>query len=150
MFVRSRRHVDSGRYARGRTKGWCAMTEPTPRATVAAAHTPLIELVITEPLDSRGAGRLHRLLAEALDLVPDRVVVDLSDCSFVDAAAVNVLLDAHRKAWRSGGRLTLRCPSPRLRRLFELAHVSDVFDITYEGPARPGPTSRRDAGTAQR
>ena len=80
---------------------------------------------------------------------PERVVVDLSNCSFVDAAAVNVLLDAHREAWRSGGRLSLRGPSPRLRRLFELAHVNDVFDITYERPAQSGPTSRRYAPTAE-
>ena len=126
------------------------MTEPTPHATVTTARTPLIEVVITEPLDSGAAGRLRRLLAEALDLGPERVVVDLSDCPFVDAAAVSVLLDAHREAWRSGGRLTLRGPSPRLRRLFELAHVNDVFDITYERPARPGPLARRYAGTAER
>ena len=77
-------------------------------------------------------------------------MVDLSDCPFVDAAAVNVLLDAHREAWRTGGRLTLRGPYPRLRRLFELAHVNDVFDITYERPSRPGPPARRYAGTAER
>jgi anti-anti-sigma factor len=126
------------------------MTEPTPRATVTTALTPLVEVVITEPLDSGAAGRLLRLLAEALDLGPERVVVDLSECPFVDAAAVNVLLDAHREAWRSGGRLTLRGLSPRLRRLFELAHVSDVFDITDEGPAHPGPMSGRHAETADR
>jgi anti-anti-sigma factor len=126
------------------------MTEPTPQAAVATARTPLIEVVITEPLDAGAAGRLRRLLAEALDLGPERVIVDLSDCPFVDAAAVNVLLDAHREAWRTGGRLTLRGPSPRLRRLFELAHVNDVFDITYERPAQPGSMSGRHAETAQR
>ena len=126
------------------------MTEPTPQATVATARTPPVEVVITEPLDARTAGRLRRLLAEALDLGPERVVVDLRDCPFVDAAAVNVLLDTHREAWRTGGRLTLRGPSPRLRRLFELAHVNDVFDITYERPAQPGPMSRGHAETAER
>ena len=126
------------------------MTEPTPRVMVTTARTPLIEVVVTEPLDSAAAGRLRRLLAEALDLRPERVVVDLGDCPFVEAAAVNVLLDAHREAWRSGGRLTLRGPSPRLRRLFELAHVNDVFDITYECPAQPRPRSQSYAATAGR
>jgi anti-anti-sigma factor len=102
-----------------------------------AARTPVVEVVIAEQLDAPAAARLRRLIAEALDLRPERLVVDLRECPFVHAEAVSVLLDAHRELWRSGGRLTLRSPSPRLRRILELTHMSDVFDITDGDPVQP-------------
>jgi anti-anti-sigma factor len=126
------------------------MTESNPQVTVGTALTPLIEVVITERLDSHAARRLRRMLFESLELRPERLVVDLTDCPFVDAAAVHVLLDAHREAWRVGGRLTLRSPSPRLTRLLELAHARDVFDITYDRPAHPTPVTRHRINIGER
>jgi anti-anti-sigma factor len=112
--------------------------------------TPLIEVVIAEALDAQTAERLRGLLAEALELRPGQLVVDLTDCPFLDATALSVLLDAHREAWHTGGRLTLRSPSPRLRRLLELAHAHGVFDITDEQPVQPHPTPRRRTEGADR
>jgi anti-anti-sigma factor len=63
-------------------------------------------------------------------------VVDLTDCPFVDAATVGVFLDVHRQAWRAGGRLVLRSPSARLRRILHLARVDHVLYMT---PAQPPP-----------
>jgi anti-anti-sigma factor len=111
---------------------------------------PLIEVVITEALDAQTAERLRRLLAEALELRPGQLVVDLTDCPFLDATAVSVLLDAHREAWHTGGRLTLRSPSPRLRWLLDLAHAHGVFDIVHDRPLQPHPTPRRRVEAADR
>jgi anti-anti-sigma factor len=120
------------------------------QSTAQVRTTPLVEVVIGEQLDAGTAGRLRRLLAEALELRPERLVIDLRDCPFVDATAVNVLLDTHRELWRTGGRLTLRSPSPRLRRLLELTHVSDVFDIAYGGPTQPPLVARTPARNPER
>jgi anti-anti-sigma factor len=74
--------------------------------------------------------RLHALLDEALALNPRELVVDLESCPLVDAAAIGLLLDVHRRARRAGGVLTLRAPSPRLRRNLELARVDAVLRVT--------------------
>lgn len=113
-----------------------------------STDAPLIEVVIAEPLDGPTAERLRHLLAEALELRPERLVVDLTDCPFVDATAVSVLLEAHREAWRAGGRLTLRSPSPRLRRLLELANLNGVFDITDDRSGQLRPVPRHEAEAA--
>jgi anti-anti-sigma factor len=99
-------------------------------------RVPLVEVVITEELDTRAVPRLRALLGEALLLRPEQLLVDLAGCPFIDAAGIGVLLDAHRQALRDGGRLTLREPSPRLHRTLRLARVAHVLHIV--GPGRTG------------
>jgi anti-anti-sigma factor len=60
---------------------------------------------------------------------PGRLVVDLEHCPFVDACALTMLLDVHRRAWRAGGVLTLRGCSPRVLRLLSLTGLRRVFDL---------------------
>jgi anti-anti-sigma factor len=95
-------------------------------------RVPVVEVIITEELDSRAAPRLEARLDEALDLHPERVIVDLAGCPALDAAAIGVLLEAHRKTRRFGCQLTLRGPSPRLRRNLRLARVDGVMDVIPE------------------
>jgi anti-anti-sigma factor len=116
-------------------------TQQSPAVDVAS--TPLVEIIVSEVLDARAAARLHVLLGEALALRPQQLVVDLAGCPFADAVAVEVLLEAHRRVWLAGGRLTLRSPSPRLRRILELARVHHVLHIT-DAPAPQPPPGRRN------
>ncbi len=122
-------------------------TERADRAGTAGA--PLVEILVTEPLDAAAASRLGRLLADAMTLHPGQLVVDLSDCPFVGAVALDVLLDTHRQLWRTGGRLVLRSPSPRLRRILEVARVDQVFHLSYL-PSTPNPAAQRPPGAGRR
>lgn len=96
---------------------------------------PEIVVVVTEALDGPSTPRWGSLLAEAVEVHPLRVVVDLTHCPSLDAAAVVHLLQAHRTLMRSDGRLLLRRPPERVRRILELARVGHVLDI--EQPAVP-------------
>ena len=91
------------------------------------AGTPLVEIVVTEELDVSSVPRVRALLDDALGLHPRELVVDLSECPFIDATAIGMLLDVHRQVWTAGGRLTLRSPSPRVRRTLQIAHVNHVL-----------------------
>ncbi|WP_433075894.1 STAS domain-containing protein [Dactylosporangium sp. CA-139114] len=95
----------------------------------ADAATPTIEVVIREELDAASVPRFAALLHEAADLGPDHLVVDLTECPFVDAAAIGMLLDVHRRMFVAGGRLTLRSPGPRVTRTLRLARVSNVLHV---------------------
>ena len=106
------------------------------RPATRVGTTALVEVVVTEELDVQAAPSLRALLDNALALRPEQLVVDLTDCPFVDAATVSVFLDVHRQAWRAGGRLVLRSPSARLRRILHLARVDHVLYMT---PAPPPP-----------
>jgi anti-anti-sigma factor len=88
-----------------------------------------IEIVITEELDAASVLRFAALLHEAADLQPGALVIDLAQCPFVDAAAIGMLLDVHRRLWSAGGRLTLRSPNPRVTRTLHLARVEHVLHV---------------------
>jgi anti-anti-sigma factor len=102
-------------------------------------RVPVIEVIVTEELDDQSLPRLDARLAEALELRPAQLVVDLAACPRMDAAAIGLLVEVHRRIRRAGGQLTLRSPSPRLRRNLELARADRVLHVTtadqFDGPA---------------
>jgi anti-anti-sigma factor len=91
--------------------------------------TSLVEIVVDEDLTTEAAARLGSRLSDALRLRPAQLVVDLSGCGYADALAIDVLLNAHRRAYQHGGQLTLRSPSPRVARLLRLSRVHQVFHM---------------------
>lgn len=93
-------------------------------------HLPMpteVRLSITGELDARSLARVRAQLLDALAERPARLVVDLADCPFVDAAALAALLDAHRTASRYGGVLVLLGCQPRVVRALSLTGLRRVF-----------------------
>ena len=58
-------------------------------------------------------------------------VVDMSDVSFIDSTGVGVLVGALKRAREHGGVLTIACPQPRVRRVFEITGLLGALPI-YE------------------
>lgn len=86
-------------------------------------------VVVTEAFEYDAVDRWGDLIAEAVALEPGRLVVDLSASPLVDAAAIAVLLQAHRAMVHLGGRLVLRRPVERVLRILRLARLDQVFEI---------------------
>lgn len=110
-------------------------------------RVPLVEVVITEPIDARVAPRLRALLDEALALMPEHLVVDLAGCPRIDATGIAALLESHRRAVRDGGRLSLRAPSVGVHRNLRLARVSNVLHIVLPEVRLPAEEWSAAAGT---
>jgi anti-anti-sigma regulatory factor len=102
---------------------------PLARST-GVAGVPLVELIIAEPLDHSGAASLAALLTGAIEVGARRVVVDLSDCPFIDDAGLTVVRDGHRRLNASGCRLEFRSASscPRTARQARAAAPSETDD----------------------
>ncbi|WDZ82628.1 STAS domain-containing protein [Micromonospora cathayae] len=109
--------------------------------------TELAEIVVTEPLDLTGVRELGTVIDSILALGPARLVIDVSACPHVDAAGIGLLLDTHRRMWRIGGRLALRNPTPRIRRLLQVARVDQVFHV-LDAPSSPAPADPVSSGPA--
>jgi len=86
-------------------------------------------------LDVSTAPTLRAVLVEATDPRPDRVVIDLSDVTYLDSTGLGVLVGAHRRAVAYGGALAFICPAGRVRHLFELTGMSGVFTLYESAPA---------------
>jgi anti-anti-sigma factor len=109
-------------------------------------RVPVVEIIVTDKVDTGTAARLHARLDDALQVRPVHLIVDVAACSYLDAAGIGVLLAAHRNARRHGAQLVLRDPSPRVRRLLELARVDRVLQLTPPPHARPRPAAGRSHG----
>ena len=109
--------------------------------SISVPDVPVIVLHMQGEVDISVVNRLWDRLVEALALHPGRLVVDLSGCQFVDAQAMGVLLDAHRQAWKQGGRLILRGCSEPIHRLLALAGIDQVFSYEPAGDTPPRPVS---------
>lgn len=96
---------------------------------------PEAVVVVTEPFEGVTVDRWGRLITQAVELAPRRLIVDLRASPVVDAAAIAVLLRAHRALVHAGGRLTLRGPASRVRRILRLARLDQVFDVEDAEPA---------------
>jgi anti-anti-sigma factor len=59
------------------------------------------------------------------------VIVDMSECSFIDSTIISVLLSAHRKQLERDGRLELVIPSEAeaIRRIASLASLGALLTI---------------------
>jgi anti-sigma B factor antagonist len=108
--------------------------------------TPAPGLAPRGDLDMAAAPDLEEALEAAIRDSQGAFVVDLSDVSFIDSSGLQVLLRARALLGREDRALALVCPHGRVRRVFELAGVSDVFAL-YATPdaaaaaltPRPGP-----------
>ncbi len=88
-----------------------------------------VTVPVAGALDVTTVPRVRDQLEQALAPRPARLVVDLSDCTFVDASALAMLLDLHRRMCRTGAVLTLRGACPRVLRLLSLTGLRRVFDL---------------------
>jgi anti-anti-sigma factor len=96
---------------------------------------PETVVIVTEALEADAVERWARLIADAVALHPGALIIDLRSCPLVDAAAIAVLLWAHRSTVADGGRLVLRAPRDRVRRSLRLARLDQVFEIDAGVPA---------------
>ena len=99
-----------------------------PPAAPAPGARPVVVDVCGD-LDLATVARIRERLEDAMAARPPHLVVDLSGCAFVDASALAMLLEAHRRMCRAGGRFTLRGCSPRVLRLLSLTGLRRVFDL---------------------
>jgi anti-anti-sigma factor len=102
----------------------------TPVAPASVVRSAVAVVAVTGPLEVGTVPRVREQLADALSGRPARLVVDLAQCPFVDACALTMLLDLHRRCCRAGGVLTLRGCSPRVLRLLSLTGLRRVFDLS--------------------
>lgn len=59
----------------------------------------------------------------------ERLVIDLTACTFLDSSAVRVLISTARAAQAAGGDLSLVASDPGLLRVLEIAAVDTVLPV---------------------
>ena len=86
-------------------------------------------LALTGELDPATAPVLADAIASLETAGVDDVVIDLAGVTFLDSSGVRVLVSAREQLRASGATLTLRAPSPNIRRVLEITGLGEVIAI---------------------
>jgi anti-sigma B factor antagonist len=93
---------------------------------------------VSGELDQGTAPELREALAEALGDPTLAVLVDLSDCNFIDSTGLSLLVEAKRRLAEDRRRFGVCCPDADVRRLLELTGIDravGLFDSRDEAVA---------------
>ena len=80
-------------------------------------------------LDTATVPALRAKLEALVEAGPHRLVVDLSELSFVDSSGVTALLATRDQLRTRGGTLATICPDPHVRRTFELTGTDALLGV---------------------
>jgi anti-anti-sigma factor len=111
-------------------------------AVVSQPERPL-RLRIAGELDAVTSAPMRRALREAFDGGARDVVLDVGAVTFMDAAALGMLLGAHRLFTGAGGALRLTNPQRGVRRVLEVTALDHLLL-----DAKVSPMGRADAAVS--
>lgn len=89
--------------------------------------TPIIEL--EGEVDVYTAPQLKQQVIGVLESGAKELVVDLTKVDYLDSTALGVLIGGLKRMREVDGNVTLVCPSPRIRRVFEITGLDKIFEI---------------------
>lgn len=114
-----------------------------------SGERPPIELRVDSP-ETHGYAAVLRLcgehdlatageIQEALDSIWGNLLVDLSECAFIDSTVISVLIRDYRTRVREGHDLELLAPleNVTITRILEIAGLRDALVIHSSQPAIP-------------
>ena len=90
---------------------------------------PWTILSVGGDLDVVGAPDLRQAVVAAVAGGSRLVVLDLSDLDFVDSFGIGAVVGALKRLRQRGGDLALVCPSPRIRRVFEICDLDRILAL---------------------
>lgn len=89
----------------------------------------VVSVAVKGRLDSVGADMLKERLSQLIGSGTTRLVIDFSHVTYVSSAGFRVLLVAARLTEQANGALALSGIDGEVKRLFNLAALSDMFTI---------------------
>lgn len=86
-------------------------------------------VTVAGDVDLHSAPELRDRLASLSDTGARHVVVDLTECDFLDSMGLGVLLGAKKRMARDGRELHVVVSAPDVRRIFEITMLDRVLDL---------------------
>lgn len=103
--------------------------EPAGYSIRRRADAELPELVLEGELDLRAASELREALLTELADGGGTVRLDMAGLTFMDSTIISVLIMAKKRAESAGGEVRLSNMSERVRRIFSITGITELFSI---------------------
>lgn len=84
---------------------------------------------VTGEIDLATGPELERVLLALPDEGVASVIVDLTDCSFMDSTGLHLLVRTQRRFDRSGGRVAVVSANRSVLKVFEITRLDQLFAI---------------------
>lgn len=111
----------------------------TPFRAQAELNASLHTVTVSGELDQSTAPDLRTVLADAFgEAAAAAVLVDLSECNFIDSTGLSLLVETKRRLSEDERRFGVCCPDADVRRLLELTGIDQavgLFDTRDEAVA---------------
>lgn len=100
------------------------------RADTEAVDDGVRAVVVAGELDQATLPELQRALDEVIELGSGALVVDLSDCSFIDSSGLAALVSARERISAGDERgFAICCASPQVLRLLEITGLDKAMGV---------------------
>jgi len=86
-------------------------------------------LSVAGEVDLATVGGLRQAVSDLLAQRPARLVLDLSEVSFIDSTGLGVLIGARKRAIRAGVSLGVVCSNTRILRIFAITGLRQALDV---------------------
>jgi anti-sigma B factor antagonist len=96
---------------------------------VSSAEGDVSVVALRGELDFDEAPSFGRVLEELRADGERKVVVDLSDLTFIDSSGISVLVGAARASAAEQGMLVVAAPTPHVQRVFDIVNLSELLAI---------------------
>ena len=86
-------------------------------------------IAVAGEIDLFTAPEFKQRISELIDAGRSRLVVDLSETTFIDSSSLGVLIGAHRRLKLRGGELHVVCDSEAIAKTFKITGLDGVFTL---------------------
>lgn len=86
-------------------------------------------VAVTGEIDLFTAPEFKQRVSAPIDSGRTRVVVDLTETTFIDSSSLGVLIGAHRRLRRLDGSLVIVCSNEAIVKTFRITGLDGVFTI---------------------
>jgi anti-anti-sigma factor len=90
---------------------------------------PYSIISVTGELDLSAASVFSEVLRRAGEQHPGGVLIDLSNCGFIDSTGISLLLNASRRQTRAREGMAVVCPNPTPHRVFEITGTIGTLNV---------------------
>jgi len=80
--------------------------------------------------DAEGSEGVKQIIQQLAEATTEKLIIDMSDVSFIDSAGLSVLVSALKRARRAGGDVLLCGLQPQAQTVFTLTMLDQVFPIS--------------------
>lgn len=86
-------------------------------------------LALGGEIDLSRSPQVRTALMQHIQSKPARLIIDLADVTYMDSSGVATLVEALQKQRGHGGKMILAQLQPKVRSIFEIARLDQVFTI---------------------